>query len=149
MKKFKELMQAYENSHTKYTTKVTHYIGIPCILFAVQMSLGTFKINLFAYAIPLAWVSASALFIYYLLLDIPLALMAACFYFPLTAFAILVAQSMPPKISLLFAATCFAFGWCAQFLGHYFEGNRPAFLSNLRQIFIAPIFLISEVWKKV
>jgi len=33
-----------------------------------------------------------------------------------------------------------------QLVGHVFEGRRPALSDNLFQIFIAPIFLVAEVF---
>jgi uncharacterized membrane protein YGL010W len=32
-----------------------------------------------------------------------------------------------------------------QLLGHYFEGRRPV-VDNIRQLFVAPLFLIVEVF---
>jgi uncharacterized membrane protein YGL010W len=37
-------------------------------------------------------------------------------------------------------------GWILQFAGHAIEGRRPAFADNLFQIFIAPIFLVAELF---
>jgi uncharacterized membrane protein YGL010W len=43
------------------------------------------------------------------------------------------------------AASVFVFGWALQFFGHYLEGNRPALLTNLFQILVAPIYLTAEL----
>ena len=43
-------------------------------------------------------------------------------------------------------AICFVGGWAFQLVGHGFEGRKPALLDNLVQIFIAPVFLMAEVW---
>jgi uncharacterized membrane protein YGL010W len=43
------------------------------------------------------------------------------------------------------AITFFIVGWCLQLLGHRLEGNRPALVDNIRQIFIAPIYLVAEL----
>ena len=40
----------------------------------------------------------------------------------------------------------FVGGWVFQLVGHVFEGRRPALSDNLFQIFIAPIFLVAEVF---
>jgi len=37
-------------------------------------------------------------------------------------------------------------GWIFQLLGHVFEGRKPALADNLFQIFVAPIFLVAEVF---
>jgi len=40
----------------------------------------------------------------------------------------------------------FVGGWILQLVGHVFEGRRPALVDNVLQIFVAPIFLIAEVF---
>jgi len=46
---------------------------------------------------------------------------------------------------LIFAAT-FVGGWALQLVGHVFEGKKPALMDNFFQVFIAPIFLMAEVF---
>jgi uncharacterized membrane protein YGL010W len=36
-------------------------------------------------------------------------------------------------------------GWALQFLGHYFEGKKPAFLDDIRGLLDGPLFLVAEV----
>jgi uncharacterized membrane protein YGL010W len=43
------------------------------------------------------------------------------------------------------AASAFIGGWIIQFVGHVFEGRRPAFTDNIVQILMAPPFLIAEM----
>ncbi len=43
-------------------------------------------------------------------------------------------------------AIFFVGGWVFQLVGHGFEGRKPALLDNLVQIFVAPVFLMSEIW---
>ncbi|HMG60515.1 MAG TPA: Mpo1-like protein, partial [Burkholderiales bacterium] len=40
----------------------------------------------------------------------------------------------------------FVGGWIFQLVGHGFEGRKPALADNLFQIFIAPVFLVAEVF---
>jgi uncharacterized membrane protein YGL010W len=42
--------------------------------------------------------------------------------------------------------TCFVGGWIIQFVGHVFEGRRPALFVNALQVFMAPAFLIAEIF---
>ena len=46
---------------------------------------------------------------------------------------------------MLFLST-FIFGGALQLIGHRIEGKRPAFMENLVQVFIAPIFVVSELF---
>lgn len=43
------------------------------------------------------------------------------------------------------AAVVFVLGWALQLLGHRLEGNRPALLGNIAQIFVAPLYLTAEL----
>ena len=43
-------------------------------------------------------------------------------------------------------AALFVGGWALQLLGHVYEGRRPAFLSNLFQALIGPMFLVAEIF---
>ena len=38
----------------------------------------------------------------------------------------------------------FVGGWALQFVGHHYEGKRPALLDNIFQGFIGPMFLVAE-----
>jgi hypothetical protein len=35
-------------------------------------------------------------------------------------------------------------GWALQFVGHYFEGRKPAFMDDLRGLLDGPLFLVAE-----
>lgn len=39
----------------------------------------------------------------------------------------------------------FVLGWIFQFIGHAFEGNRPAFFSNPIYLLVGPYWLIKRV----
>ena len=36
-------------------------------------------------------------------------------------------------------------GWIIQFLGHYWEGRKPAFVDDLVGLLIGPLFVAAEV----
>ena len=40
-----------------------------------------------------------------------------------------------------FAVAVFVIGWILQFVGHYFEGKSPAFLTNLVHLLIGPLWI--------
>ena len=42
------------------------------------------------------------------------------------------------------AAFLFVVGWVFQFVGHAFEGRRPALVDNLFQAFVGPMFIMAE-----
>jgi len=42
-------------------------------------------------------------------------------------------------------AGLFVFGWIIQFIGHYFEGRKPAFVDDLTGLIIGPLFVAAEL----
>jgi uncharacterized membrane protein YGL010W len=40
----------------------------------------------------------------------------------------------------------FVAGWALQFLGHRYEGIKPAFYDDAKQLLIGPLFLCAEVF---
>jgi uncharacterized membrane protein YGL010W len=40
----------------------------------------------------------------------------------------------------------FFIGWVIQFIGHYYEKAKPAFVDDLSQFLIGPLFLMAEVY---
>lgn len=146
MKNIVELMSVYASHHNKTITKVTHFIGIPAILLGIQIILSWLYLP-FAYInhFSIAWLALIALLIYYVLLDIYLALLSAIFLLPLTIVAQLLSDNHFTWPAFFIFCILFITGWIIQLIGHYFEGKQPALLGNLFQVFIAPIFLIAEL----
>lgn len=138
MRSLAELMSVYERHHHKTITKLTHFIGVPMIVLAIAI--------LFAMINPfLAWAVAIILLIYYAVLDLTLSMVTALFLLPIIWYATHFTQYHSGISPLIAFISLFIVGWAAQFIGHYFEGNRPAFMENLFQLFVAPIFLVAEI----
>ncbi len=38
----------------------------------------------------------------------------------------------------------FVVGWALQFLGHHYEGRKPAFVDDLRSLLVGPLFVVAE-----
>ena len=39
----------------------------------------------------------------------------------------------------------FVLGWVIQFVGHYYEGRKPAFADDLVGLFVGPMFVVLEL----
>ena len=46
----------------------------------------------------------------------------------------------------MIALFAFIIGWVFQFVGHYFEGRQPAFLTSLIQLLIGPLYLLAKIY---
>ena len=42
--------------------------------------------------------------------------------------------------------TLFVVGWILQFIGHAFEGNRPAFFSNPIYLLVGPLWIVKRLF---
>lgn len=42
----------------------------------------------------------------------------------------------------------FILGWIFQFIGHAFEGNKPAFFSNPLYLLVGPIYFLKKLFKR-
>ena len=57
------------------------------------------------------------------------------------------AGSEPRALSqtlMLLGVGSFVVGWGLQFLGHVWEGRKPAFLDDIRSLLIGPLFVVAE-----
>jgi len=43
----------------------------------------------------------------------------------------------------------FAIAWVGQFIGHYVEGRRPSFLTDVRFLLIGPLWLIAYLYRRL
>jgi uncharacterized membrane protein YGL010W len=41
--------------------------------------------------------------------------------------------------------TLFVVGWAIQFVGHWYEGRKPAFVDDLTGLLIGPMFVVAEI----
>ena len=39
---------------------------------------------------------------------------------------------------------CFLLGWLIQFIGHWYEGRKPAFVDDVIGLVVAPMFIVAE-----
>jgi uncharacterized membrane protein YGL010W len=86
-----------------------------------------------------------AVLAYYFMLDALLAL-ATMVAVAALLYAAESAAAKGAASGWIWVGTFFAGGWALQLVGHAFEGRKPALADNLFQIFVAPIFLVAEVF---
>lgn len=145
MKSFVEQAQGYAQYHQKPLTLYTHFLGIPLILFSMMIFLGFFQLIMpGVFSTTLAEIATAVLFVCYLYLHWQLALLL----FPLLVFlcwlSSLISYAGPTSFALWTFFLLFIVGWIAQLVGHFIEGNKPAFTDDLYYLLIAPLFLTAE-----
>ncbi|MBU6493991.1 MAG: DUF962 domain-containing protein [Burkholderiales bacterium] len=143
MKTLAEQMSFYQRYHRSPKNRLTHFIGVPAIMLALLQSLSWLRFG--ASGLNAAQLFVLILLAYYFLLDVPLALAMTAF----SAILLLLAErlaDLPGGRGLIAFAILFVGGWIFQLVGHRFEGRKPALLDNFWQVFIAPIFLMAELF---
>jgi uncharacterized membrane protein YGL010W len=141
MKTLQEQLDAYADYHRDGRNKLTHFVGVPLVIFALFVFLGWLRYH-YARDMPLTGAALFCLLvsIYYLRLDWQLA--------PFSLTLLWLANQVSLwyfRDSLLVFLTTMMAGWAFQLLGHALEGKRPALADNMLQIFNAPLFLAAEV----
>ena len=143
MKSLEQQMAVYSAYHRNRWNRLTHFIGVPVIIFSILIPMAWLRLPLGGIEITGAAVFVAVVLFYYYLLDVPLAIAMTAFIVPLVYCAEWVSR-MPWQTGLAVFLAAFIGGSVLQLVGHIFEGRRPALADNLFQIFVAPIFLVAE-----
>jgi uncharacterized membrane protein YGL010W len=138
------LLADYGVYHRDPRNRRTHYFGVPAIAYAVLVVAALAKFTLFGFPVDLDRILVAAFLLFYLMLDLRLGIVLAVIL-TLLAWAAETTTRLGVSGSLVTACVVFVLGWVLQFFGHYLEGNRPALLTNLFQIVVAPIYLAAEL----
>lgn len=146
MKSFIEQAQMYSEFHQNSRTFYSHLIGVPLILFSLMIFLGFIKLIMpGVFATNLASLAVLALLIYYYKLNWQLALVLTPVFIVLLWLASWFNQYGPTTLGVWAFLITFVTGWGIQLYGHFIEGKKPAFMSNISQALIAPLYLTAEV----
>jgi uncharacterized membrane protein YGL010W len=138
------LLADYGVYHRDPRNRRTHYIGVPAIAYAVLVPAALVEFTLFGFSVDLDRIIVAAFVFFYLILDLWLGILLAVLL-TLLAWAAETTTRLGVSGSLVVAGVVFILGWVLQIFGHYLEGNRPALLTNLFQIVVAPIYLTAEL----
>ncbi|MFD2166519.1 DUF962 domain-containing protein [Thalassotalea euphylliae] len=147
MKNIIEQLSNYKSVHLNHSNIKTHFVGIPLIIWSVALLLNLIQFEFVlddgAIHIGLASIIGVAILGYYVALHRPLALMIALLFGPLiysTTFFV------DMQYAWALAVGAFVVGWVFQFIGHAYEKAKPAFVDDLNQLLIGPLFLIAEIY---
>lgn len=150
MQSLQEQLDHYASHHTKFSTKLTHMVGIPMIILGLMILFSWISLDIFGrYTIAVSWLLIIASIIYYYLLDKKVALQMGLIFIIVNAITSYLSGPAPTKASLIAFVILFIGGWVIQFVGHGFEKNRPAFMDSALQILIAPVFIFREITEKL
>jgi uncharacterized membrane protein YGL010W len=143
MRSFTDQIANYAAYHRDRRNIATHFVGVPLIVLAVAILLSRPSIELAGFRFNPAMLVAAASVAFYLALHIGYGLVMAV----LMALAVWVAGAVAALSTaawLGWGVSLFVVGWAIQFLGHWYEGRKPAFVDDLVGLLIGPLFLVTE-----
>jgi uncharacterized membrane protein YGL010W len=147
MKTVEEQLSNYKSVHFNKRNIISHFIGIPLIVWAVTvlLSLVTFTIALENTAITFtpAIILLTITMLYYFKLHFKLAL-AMLLYMAANLYLASLVSVM--ENALWIGIATFIVGWVIQFIGHIYEKAKPAFMDDIMGLVIGPLFLMAEVY---
>lgn len=144
MKTLVDHLAQYAQYHRDRRNIFSHFIGIPMIVLAVAVLLSRPGVELLGLWLSPALLVAIASCSFYLRLDWRFGLlMSLLLGLSLWAGAQLAQQSTLSW--LLGGIGLFVLGWIIQFIGHYYEGRKPAFIDDITGLIIGPLFVVAEL----
>ena len=142
---FRTQLGTYAAVHRDARNKATHFIGIPVIIYSVLLALTQWQFEVAGHHTSAAAVVAVLGVLGWMTLDVGIGLVMAVVMLMVWYAAEALAGALGPTSTWIGFAALFVGGWALQFVGHHYEGKRPALLDNLFQAFVGPMFLVAEV----
>lgn len=144
MKTLIDQLSQYAEYHRDPRNVFTHFIGVPMILWAVVILLSRPALAAGGVALSPALFAALAAAWFYLRLDRRYGLCMAA----LLALLLWSGQWLAQQSLALWLGTglgLFVLGWLIQFVGHYWEGRKPAFFDDVVGLLVGPLFVLAEM----
>jgi uncharacterized membrane protein YGL010W len=140
-----EILASYGSYHRDRRNRLTHFCGVPAIIYALLLAASLKVFVVLGVAVGLDRMLIAVFALGYLALDLRLGLALAAVLVLLGWGAEATSGALGAPQSATLAASVFVLGWVVQFFGHHLEGNRPALLTNLAQMLVAPLYLTAEL----
>lgn len=135
-----DLMVQYAAYHRDRRNIATHFIGIPLIVFAIgvllaRVSVAGFTVAWLVWGLATLWYLTRGSLVLGLATSIVNGVLIALAH-PLGAGSI--------TSWLAWGIGAFVVGWIFQFVGHYYEGKKPAFVDDIVGLPVGPMFVVGE-----
>lgn len=139
-----DLMAQYAAYHRDRRNIATHFVGIPLIVFAISVLLARVEFSLGDTPLNAAIIVWAVTALWYLTRgNLALGTATAVVNGVLTALALTFANAAFTAW-LAVGLGAFVVGWVLQFVGHYYEGRKPAFVDDLVGLLVGPMFVVGE-----
>jgi len=145
MRQTTELLAGYAAYHRDRRNIATHLVGVPMIVFAVAVLLSRPAFVLGGLSLTPAWVVCAVTAAWYLTRGAPLLGLATSAMVAAMVVGGGAIAAASTAVWLATGTTLFVVGWAIQFVGHWYEGRKPAFVDDLTGLLIGPMFVVAEV----
>ena len=141
MRTLEQHITQYAAYHRDRRNVATHFVGVPMIVFSNVLALVPWTV----FGVNVALIATGITALFYLMLDRALgaAMLVFLFFVCYLAAVYLNARVGETAIVMAVAALLFVLGWTIQFVGHMFEGVRPAFFDDVIGLVIGPLFIMT------
>ncbi|SFW80777.1 DUF962 domain-containing protein [Pseudomonas sp. NFACC04-2] len=143
MKSLVDHLSQYAAYHRDPRNIASHFIGIPLIFVAVAVLLSRPGWPMGAVLVSPALLAAVASAWFYLRLELRLGVLMTV----LLGLAVWLGQVLAGQSTWVWLGSglgMFVVGWAIQFVGHYYEGRKPAFVDDLTGLIVGPLFVVVE-----
>lgn len=144
MTKLERLLSQYAAYHLNHKNILTHFIGIPLIVFSILCL--TARVGFIGVGIELTLALGLIVVtsIYYLSLDRIFAFIMLVILLAMYPLALKIAH-LDWMLWLSLSIGIFVVGWLFQFVGHFYEKKKPAFTDDIIGLAIGPLFVLAEM----
>jgi uncharacterized membrane protein YGL010W len=139
-----DLMAQYAAYHRDRRNIATHFVGIPLIVFGVGALLSRPSFGVGTWALTPAAILWALSSLWYLTRGNLVLGVATSLVNLLLILAALPLGHFETGSWLAWSLAAFGVGWVIQFIGHYYEGRKPAFVDDLRGLLVGPMFIVGE-----
>lgn len=139
-----DLLTMYAAYHRDRRNIATHFVGIPMIVFAVCILLARPGFELGGLSLAPIHLLLAVTTLWYLTRGaFVIGLITVAVNALLTWLALPLAAGSTASW-LGWGLGMFVLGWIIQFIGHKYEGRKPAFVDDLVGLLVGPMFLVAE-----
>jgi uncharacterized membrane protein YGL010W len=139
------LLKQYAEYHRDRRNIATHLVGVPMIVFGVGVLLSRPAFDAVGIALTPAWVVFALVGLWYLTRGAFLLGVAVTATVGVLIALAHTAGSSGAGSWLTWGLGFFGVGWVIQFVGHYYEGRKPAFADDIVGLLVGPMFVVLEL----
>ena len=144
MRTLTDHLSMYATYHRDRRNIATHFVGVPMIVVGLLAALArpTFMVGSVVASPAIVLYAVGVLF--YLSLDVRFGALMAVIMGIAAGLGVEIA-GLSQGLWIGAAAGLFGVGWVIQFIGHIFEGKKPAFVDDLIGLLVGPLFVTAEL----